>query len=326
VRSAWFLSSTALILLVCSACSKQDKSYPRRLSEWKVVESNRIAALQPVAAAVRYELKTPLFSDYAEKDRVVLFPSASTKATFNEFAVYDFPTGTIIAKTFSFADRRIETRILVHEKSGWVGLPYVWHKDQTDAVLELVPDPVAVAVKDPVSGQELRFDYIIPNANQCKNCHENSGVMKPIGPKAFHLSSAETKKLTGIEPAMTAPLETLDQQARAYLDINCGHCHNTKGPANTSGLVLTYGETDPGKLGVCKTPVAAGQGSGDHRFGIVPGRPDESILLYRMRSTTPKVQMPELGRSVVHQAGVDLIRRWIASLPANGSGKGGCGA
>jgi hypothetical protein len=33
-----------------------------------------------------------------------------------------------------------------------------------------------------------------------------------------------------------------------------------------------------------------------------------------MESITPKVMMPELGRTMVHQEGVALIRQWIASM------------
>jgi hypothetical protein len=142
--------------------------------------------------------------------------------------------------------------------------------------------------------------------------------VKPIGPKSRHLDSATTERLTGVAGVKPAPLDTLDDRARAYLDINCAHCHNTKGPANTTGLVMTYGEMDLTKIGVCKTPVAAGQGSGGFRFSIVPGHPGESILIHRMKSTMPKVQMPELGRTLVHREGVQLISDWIASM------KGGC--
>ncbi|MBM7093408.1 hypothetical protein JTP67_33865, partial [Streptomyces sp. S12] len=69
----------------------------------------------------------------------------------------------------------------------------------------------------------------------------------------------------------------------------------------------------PLRLGRCKLPIAAGHGTGDHRYGVVPGKPDESILIYRMRSDDPSVMMPELGRSVVHEEGVKLIRDWIAA-------------
>ena len=36
-------------------------------------------------------------------------------------------------------------------------------------------------------------------------------------------------------------------------------------------------------------------------------------LLYRMASTEPGVAMPELGRTVPHAEGVQLIRDWIAA-------------
>jgi hypothetical protein len=52
----------------------------------------------------------------------------------------------------------------------------------------------------------------------------------------------------------------------------------------------------------------------DLEFDLVPGDPGRSILLYRMQSTAPKVMMPQIGRDVVHEEGVALVREWIASL------------
>ena len=110
------------------------------------------------------------------------------------------------------------------------------------------------------------------------------------------------------------PHFSLDDRARAYLDVNCSHCHNAKGQAKTSGLFLEYNQKDQTKLGVYKTPVATGRGSGGLFFNIVPGNADESILVYRMESTDPGVLMPESGRKVVHTEGLKLIREWIYSL------------
>ena len=108
---------------------------------------------------------------------------------------------------------------------------------------------------------------------------------------------------------------TLDERARIWLDINCAHCHRADGPASTSGLHLGWREMDRLKIGVEKTPVAAGRGSGNLRFGIVPGKPDESILLYRIKSNDPGVMMPELGRTQIQPEAVALIRDWISSMP-----------
>src|SRR5690606_33537592 len=112
--------------------------------------------------------------------------------------------------------------------------------------------------------------------------------------------------------------ESLEQQARSYLDINCAHCHNPRGPARTSGLYLDPATPLGIPFGLCKQPVAAGKGSGDRRVDIHPGQPDASVLIYRMESTDPSVMMAELGRSTVHREGLDLLTRWMAGLP------GGC--
>jgi hypothetical protein len=74
------------------------------------------------------------------------------------------------------------------------------------------------------------------------------------------------------------------------------------------------------EMGRCKPPIAAGSGTGGHKFSIVPGDPDASILTYRLASTDPGSMMPELGRGLAHEEGVALIRAWIADMD------GDCGA
>lgn len=160
--------------------------------------------------------------------------------------------------------------------------------------------------------------------------------MTPIGPKASNLNSTlayldgtanQLKKwesesmLAGLpaEPvhaqvAWDDPTGSLDDRAKAYLEINCGHCHSQEGPASTSGLYLVRSEDRPTHLGVCKTPVAAGQGSGENKYDIAPGDPDGSILVYRMEALDPGIRMPEVGRSLVHQEGVELISAWIEGM------------
>ena len=62
--------------------------------------------------------------------------------------------------------------------------------------------------------------------------------------------------------------------------------------------------------------MAAGRGSGGREFDIVPGQPDQSIIMFRMTSVDPGIMMPELGKRLIHTEGVELIREWIAALPA----------
>ena len=108
---------------------------------------------------------------------------------------------------------------------------------------------------------------------------------------------------------------SLDARARAYLEINCAHCHQPTGQARNSGLDLLTAETNPTRFGIFKTPVAAGRGSGGFDYDILPGNPDRSILAHRMTSTDAGVMMPELGKRLEHTEGADLIRRWIAEMP-----------
>jgi len=312
--------------------------FPEKLSQWHLFTGTP-SALKPNQGVIPYDINTPLFSDYATKYRFVWMPPG-TSATYNETEAFEFPVGAILAKTFTYPDRIIETRLLVHGKSGWVGLPYVWNSAQTEATLQLAADPQVVHWVHP-SGRRYTIDYVIPNTNQCKGCHDRSKVVTPIGPKArnlnkeFDYSEGRANQLAywtkigylkGAPPPENAPKlavwdnpasGTLDARARAYLEANCAHCHNPQGPANTTGLYLTATQTDPMRLGLCKVPVSAGQGSGDLLFDVVQGKPEESILVHRMESTTPKIMMPELGRTTVHQEGLALIRDWIASMHGN---------
>jgi uncharacterized repeat protein (TIGR03806 family) len=233
--------------------------------------------------------------------------------------------------------RLIETRLLVHRKEGWIALPYVWNDTQTEATLQRTG---AVIPLDLVGADGAReaANYQVPDQNQCAGCHatdNRSRKILPIGPKARHLNRdfayaqgpenqlahlSRIGYLNGAPAPGQAPRTvdwtdaahaSLDDRARAYLDINCGHCHSATGPAITSGMWLDAATQDRLKLGFCKQPIAAGKGTGNRLYGVVPGDPDASILAFRMDSDDPSVMMPELGRSVIHREGVALIREWI---------------
>jgi uncharacterized repeat protein (TIGR03806 family) len=236
--------------------------------------------------------------------------------------------------------RLIETRLLVRRQHGWEAFPYVWNAAQTDAELARTGDEVSLQLMAPDEPAEA-FTYVVPNENQCAGCHVSDMKAKsiaPIGLKARHLnrnygytSGAENQLLhlqkigylSGLPPLGEVPRnanwrdlgEPLDARARAYLDVNCSHCHNPAGPANTTSLSFEAVTAADRHLGVCKPPVAAGRGTGDHLFDIVPGHPDDSILPFRMSSREPGVMMPEQGRGTVHREGLALIRDWIAAMP-----------
>ncbi len=58
------------------------------------------------------------------------------------------------------------------------------------------------------------------------------------------------------------------------------------------------------------------RGSGSLEFDIVPGDPEKSIMMFRISSTDVGIMMPELGKRMIHREGVDLVREWIAAMPA----------
>jgi len=108
--------------------------------------------------------------------------------------------------------------------------------------------------------------------------------------------------------------QALDARARAYLDINCGHCPQPERPAKHHGAGLSIFANADRYLGVCKPPVAAGRGTGDHFFDLVPGKPQDSILPFRMRSSEPGVIIAGAGPLDHHREGVQLIEEWISAM------------
>ena len=298
------------------------------------------AAGTPAPGVRPYTLGTPLFSDHAEKYRFVWMPPG-TRADYRPTGVLAFPVGTVLIKRFGFpADLRrpaddvamVETRLLIHRPSGWVALSYV--EEPGGAVLKRAGKRIPIRVTGH-DGQTLAIDYAVPNQNQCKQCHMTGDAITPIGPTAGNLNHGlfgegpsqlavwqASGRLAGL-PAGNWPrlarwdddAEPLAARARAYLAVNCGHCHNPAGLASNSGLWLNPEESEPAHLGILKRPVAAGRGSGGHEFSILPGAPERSILVHRMESSEPGIMMPQFGRAMAHAQGLALIRQWIAAMP-----------
>lgn len=315
------------------------------LSDYGLFANPADPTSSPNGNGILYDLNTPLFTDYANKHRFVFVPAESA-AAYRSQAPFDFPVGTIISKTFSIqADLRdatsnqelIETRLLIKRTTGWTALPYIWNAEKTDAVLTKTGGTQAVNWID-ANGVARSTDYIVPNTNNCANCHGEEELL-PIGPTARSLNrvigyveGAENQLahwtnaniLTGV-PADTAAIDaiplwgddtaTLDDRARGYLDINCAHCHYPSGAGSTSGLYLEFSRGFGFEYGECKPPVAAGAGSGGLSHVIVPGDASKSIMSFRVNSDKTDVRMPEIGRSVIHTEGVELINAWINAMP-----------
>lgn len=193
--------------------------------------------------------------------------------------------------------------------------------------------------------------YRVPAALNCLTCHagdNREAGSAPIGPKVRELNRDHTYAdagtvnqlqylrdrglLTGLPSdlaqvdraprwnvpgsagALPGSAADVHARARAYLEINCMHCHQPGGSASNSGLFLDAFRTVDVRYGICKKPVAAGRGSGGRRFDIVPGNGDGSILPFRMASAEAGVKMPPIARSLVHGEAVALIDTWIGDV------------
>ncbi|WP_163933277.1 SO2930 family diheme c-type cytochrome [Paraferrimonas sp. SM1919] len=301
----------------------------------------------PTSAAnngIAYELNSALFSDYASKYRFIFLPQGEQMTL--AWPTMSFPIGTVLSKTFAMPtdsqltgfsnERLLETRLLILREDGWHGLTYQWQGQQA----QRLQVGARIAIELNHQDQLLRFDYQIPSEIDCITCHQQfrDGQLAshPIGPKPRLLNRAATTsnnlnqlhywqqqgylrpydKTITIEPmAMLGNNVNLELQARGYLDINCGHCHQANGSGSVSGLRLTFA-TDPHshQYGICKQPPGWDGGPLGLDFDIVPANADRSIIPYRMQLTDAKDKMPALGRQVEDTEGVQLIKQWINSL------------
>ena len=118
-------------------------------------------------------------------------------------------------------------------------------------------------------------------------------------------------------PRLTDPHDrtaALDGRGRAYLHVNCGGCHRFGGGSvphvhlnleiPTAGLDVVGMRPARGDFAIAEARV------------VVPGDPHRSTLWYRMATSGPG-RMPHIGVELVDEAGVALIREWIAALPAD---------
>ena len=241
----------------------------------------------------------------------------------------------------------IETRLLIKRIEGWTRLPYIW-QDNGQATLALNGGSKQVSWIN-VIGETQSLEYDIPNSSQCVNCH-NRQTDKPLGPRTYRLNN-DIEYANGVKNQLqyfqddagilaNLPVDlfnvvprhpvwnddedgTLENRALAYLETNCAHCHNnndglaasTKLWLNAEQWLTDNQEEGNTSTGVCKKPtIIDAEVMGDNEYDIVPGNAEASILYTRMLSHSAGVEMPLIGKSIVHTEGVALIYDWINSM------------
>ena len=334
------LLAISLVSIPLTAIDKQahiEGKFFSKLSDYRFFKdlTNQI----PADEVLPYQLQSELFSDYTYKQRFVYVPPAM-KVEHEKNKVFMFPVGSVLIKTFSYQNtmselspQLLETRLLIHSEGGWKAVSYIWNEDQSEAYLSLVGGTIQTSFSDEY-GNIRSVRYRAPNKNQCKECHQINASLTPIGPKARNMNLtlsyddepqnqlAKWHDLGWIDQDIdfmkminySSLNEDIEDRARAYLEINCAHCHIPGGAADTTGLYLMLEETNKKSLGFYKKPVAAGKASFNLKYSIVPKKPNQSILLRRMESMDPGIMMPESGRALKHVEGIEVISEWINSL------------
>lgn len=288
--------------------------FPKLLSAFELFKGN-MSALIPNDSIQILELSSTLFTDYAEKQRLLKLP-AKTKLTSKGDGLPDFPDGAILAKTFYYTAKQtgvkqkiIETRILKKHKGIWNVATYKWNDAQTDAILTNDGGKAAVRITRP-DGEKHNIDYKIPTVYDCYDCHRSNSELTPIGPKLRNLNVdifidgrevSQLKLLSdkgllaikghetiGSLPSYKDRSLPLEQRARAYFEINCAHCHNPNGFAGAYSLDLRY-END-----FKNTGIFFNKWNIEHRMTIR--------------------DMPKLGTTIVDKEGLKLVQQYLASL------------
>jgi uncharacterized repeat protein (TIGR03806 family) len=211
--------------------------------------------LSPSVGFELLELSSVLFTDYSHKQRLVKIP-VGTQMTKSDDERIGFPNGTILTKTFFYYNderdttlgkRIVETRLEIKENDVWNVATYIWNQDQTNAILELDGFDTPISWVDE-NGVNRSTMYHIPTENECMTCHQSNSKMTPLGPTLLNLnrnverngntlnqithlqnldllnnfSVNQIGKMVNYDDLNTS----LEERGRAYLAMNCAHCHN----------------------------------------------------------------------------------------------------
>lgn len=309
---------------------------PQRLSETGLYLPGNTLAVDP--RNLSYVPQYPLWSDGAEKRRYIRLPEGQA-IDASDAERWQFPAGTRFWKEFRFGNRPAETRYMERQGDGsWTYATYVWNAAGTDA--ERAPERGLRGVL-PLAGG-VRHD--VPSRTDCQACHEGRPgavlgfnslqLSQEPDPLAPHREAPPPGAVDLVELARRGLVEHLpvallerppriqattqtERAALGYLFGNCSGCHNSAGPLAPLGLdfdpALAPSEHAPRASATSVGQVSQFRPPGAKPWlRIAPGRPEDSLVAFRMRSRNPAEQMPPLGTHLVDREGLALIERWIS--------------
>lgn len=248
--------------------------------------------------------------------------------------------------------RRIETQVLHYDGQDWRGYTYEWNDEQTDAALVDAGGKTRTwSVKSSQApGGQREQTWSFPSRGDCIRCHnpwsehalafnvaqinrphdygsvsdnqirtlKHIGVLvdipdepDPRNPNAKPEAPKPPEKLPLLADPRDATAD-LERRARAYLHVNCAHCHRFNG-GGSAHIYLQHDLPLQKIEAVNLRPTQGTFGINDARI-LAPGDPYRSVLLFRLAKLGPG-HMPYLGSRIIDDRGVQLIHDWIASLP-----------
>ncbi|MEN8887078.1 MAG: hypothetical protein ABF246_11875 [Winogradskyella sp.] len=309
------------------------------LSEYNFFNGD-LKDLNPNYGVIPYDLNATLFSDYAKKKRFIWMPNNTSATYINDNVPLEFPVGAVLIKNFYYNNtlpnndtRIVETRLMIRKDEGWVFANYVWNNEQNATELDLNGSFVNLQWQE--NGDLNTVQYRIPAGPECHTCHKVMEVSQPIGPKPRNLnrtynydngSENQLDRLINIGylenslpgavtrvPDYNDITQPLESRVRAYLDINCAHCHSEETHCAYRPIRFGYTDTENyDNMGVCVEPdTDLGEDLG--RI-IEPGDARNSVLHFRLNSLEESNRMPLLGRTLRHIEGVTLVEEWIDNL------------
>jgi len=328
--------------LVPNPMQDQSSTFPRKLSETGLFAT--VADQTPVPGVIAYSINAQPWADHAVAERFVAVPDElSIKA---EGATWSFPNDSVLVKTLSLdmeqgnpaTRRHIETQILHFDGIEWMPYTYQWNDEQSDAMLvDASGAERTFDVIDPASvGGTRRQAWRFSGRAECQRCHNKwSGpplaFNTPQLNRAHHYDGAAASQFDTLahihligkpiaaenRPQLADPRNSsadLDGRARAYLQVNCAHCHRQ----HAGGAVLSKMHYDVPLAESNMIDIRPTQGTfGIHTAQVIaPGDPTRSVLWYRMAKLGGG-RMPHIGSTEVDVAGVELIDDWIRQIPSD---------
>jgi hypothetical protein len=264
-----------------------------------------------------------LWSDGAEKRRWISLP-ADTQIDTQDMDHWVFPIGTKFFKEFSLGGVKLETRLIERYGPGrddyWMGA-FAWNAAQNDAVFV-----------ENGQADQLGTPHDAPAQKQCWSCHQGEPG-RGLGFSALQLAGAGPGirlealvrgDLLTVHPPRTdyhAPGEPAVAAALGYLHANCGHCHNRNGtswPDTQMDLRLNIDDFSAPMTAAYRTTIGQSTFSYNNpmfKVRVAPHDPAASALMFRMKARGIKDQMPSLATEMVDPTGIEVITRWIESLP-----------